>query len=102
MDIHPLLASSVMDWGGERVVVLLTGQPEPGHPGRYRLEATVVAERAPGQGLRLVARWKGGRRTVRVNRAGQAHLRGVPAGVVEAVRAGDPQALFLGIERAGE
>ena len=99
---HLVLASSIIDLEGERAIVLLAGQPERCHPDRYVLEATIVPERSLGQGLCLVARWKGGRQTARVNRAGQARLQGIPAGVVEAVQGGDPQAFLLEIERAGE
>lgn len=95
-----LLASSLAHLGQSYAVVLLAAQPDPAQPTEYLLDATIVAEEPLAGALCLTAEWDSGRRTARVSRAGCARLQGIPAGVVQAIRAGDEQALLLRIEEA--
>lgn len=97
---HLVLASSIMDLEQGRVVVLLATQPDPRRPAQFQLDATVVPERPLGQAVRLVVRWRGGHRSARVNGAGCARLRGIPASAVQALQGGDQQALLLQVEKA--
>lgn len=100
-----LLTSPVLSFEPDgRAVVLLAAQPDPVHPGRCRLEATVVPEpvgavHALPLQLRLVVQWAGGRRTARLGGAGCARLSGIPTAVVQALQAGEPEALLVRIER---
>ncbi len=91
-----LLTSPIVCLDEHRAVVLLVAQPEASQPARYRLDATVVAERPLPGGLRLALAWAQGRRTALVDSAGCARLRAVPAA---AVRAGEQGTLLVSIER---
>ena len=95
---HLLLTSSIGQLAGGRAVALLAAQPDARRPGEYRLEAAVVSEPPVSGALRLIARWEGGERTAMVDGAGCARISGIPAAVVQALRAGDQQALHLQIE----
>lgn len=97
---HLLLTSSIGEVDGRRAVVLLAAQPDPQHPAEYLLEATVVPERPLDQKLRMVLEWQGGRRTAVVGNGSQARWRGIPAAALQALQAGDQQALVLRLEKA--
>ncbi len=97
-----LFTSSIAQLAQGRAVVLLAAQPDPRQAAAYLLEATVVAEQPVQEPLRLVAEWGEERRTAPVDRAGVAHLRGIPSEVLQALQAGDPRALVLRIENASE
>jgi hypothetical protein len=93
-----LLATPIIDLEGSRVVVFLAAQPDPERPGEYMLDATAVPEAPVARRMHLSLTWPGGRRAARLNRAGSARVRGIPAHVVNALRSGDPEALRLQIK----
>lgn len=94
-----LLASPLLHVPPEgRAIVLLAAQPDAARPGRCRLEATVVPEGPLPAGLRLVVQWQGGQRSVRLDGAGRARLSGVPLAALQALQAGEAEALRVRIE----
>jgi hypothetical protein len=97
-----LLTSPVLHLSEGRAVVLLSVQRERARPDRCRLEATVVPEGTLPAGLRLVARWPGGRRSARLDGAGCGRLSGIPLAAVQALQAGEAGALLVEIERVDD
>jgi hypothetical protein len=93
-----LLATPIIELEETRVVVFLAAQPDPERPGEYVLDATAVPEAPVARPMHLSLTWPGGRRAARLNRAGSARLRGIPAHIVHALRDGDPEALQLQIK----
>jgi hypothetical protein len=95
-----LLATPIIDLEETRVVVFLAAQPDPERPGEYMLDATAVPETPVARPMHLSLTWPGGRRAARLNRAGSARVRGIPAHVVHALRSGDREALQVQIRCA--
>lgn len=81
-----------------RAVVLLAVQPDAAHPDRCHLEATVVPEGTLPERSRLVVQWQGGRRSARLDSAGRARLGGVPLAAIQALQAGEAEALLVRVE----
>ena len=93
------LTTPVLSLGDGRAIVLLSALPDSTHPERCCLEATVVAEGLLPEGLRLVVRWAGGQRWARLHGAGPVRLTGIPLASLQALQAGESEALLVEIER---